>query len=239
MMVALFALLSFAYFYPADVEHRVLFQHDTAAGVGLGQEAKNFKEQTGHTTRWTNSVFGGMPTYQIAPSYDSTRALNWVQKAYRLFLPEYVYLTFILMTGFYILLRAFGLPAWYAGLGGVLWAFSSYFFIIISAGHIWKFITLAYIPPTIAGLVLAYRGKLLWGGLVTALFTAMQIASNHLQMSYYFGFVMLFIVIAYLVEALREKQLKRFIKATLVVLVAGIVGVAINQIGRASCRERV
>lgn len=228
MMVALFALLSFAYFYPADVEHRVLFQHDTAAGVGLGQEAKNFKEQTGHTTRWTNSVFGGMPTYQIAPSYDSTRALNWVQKAYRLFLPEYVYLTFILMTGFYILLRAFGLPAWYAGLGGVLWAFSSYFFIIISAGHIWKFITLAYIPPTIAGLVLAYRGKLLWGGLVTALFTAMQIASNHLQMSYYFGFVMLFIVIAYLVEALREKQLKRFIKATLVVLVAGIVGVAIN-----------
>ena len=228
VVIAAFAVLSFAYFFPADVEQRVLFQHDTAAGVGLGQEAKEYKEQTGETTRWTNSVFGGMPTYQIAPSYDSTRPLTWVQKAYRLFLPEYVYLLFILMLGFYILLRAFGLPAWYAGLGGLLWAFSSYFCILISAGHIWKFITLAYVPPTIAGLVLAYRGRLLWGGVVTALFTAMQIASNHLQMSYYFGFVMLFVVVAYLVEAHRNHTMKQFLRATAVVVIAGLVGVCIN-----------
>ena len=226
--VALFAVLAFAYFFPADVEQRVLFQHDSVAGVGLGQEAKEYKERTGETTRWTNSVFGGMPTYQISPSYDSTQPLTWVQKAYRLFLPEYVYLLFILMLGFYILLRAFGLPAWYAALGGVVWAFSSYFCILISAGHIWKFITLAYIPPTIAGLVLAYRGKLLWGGLVTALFTAMQIASNHLQMSYYFGFVMLFVVGAYLVEARRNHILPRFFKATAVVVVGGVVGLCVN-----------
>ena len=226
--VALFAVLAFAYFFPADVEQRVLFQHDSAAGVGLGQEAKEYKERTGETTRWTNSVFGGMPTYQISPSYDSTQPLTWVQKAYRLFLPEYVYLLFILMLGFYILLRAFGLPAWYAALGGVVWAFSSYFCILISAGHIWKFITLAYIPPTIAGLVLAYRGKLLWGGLVTALFTAMQIASNHLQMSYYFGLVMLFVVGAYLVEARRNHILPRFFKATAVVVVGGVVGLCVN-----------
>ena len=226
--VALFAVLAFAYFFPADVEQRVLFQHDSVAGVGLGQEAKEYKERTGETTRWTNSVFGGMPTYQISPSYDSTQPLTWVEKAYRLFLPEYVYLLFILMLGFYILLRAFGLPAWYAALGGVVWAFSSYFCILISAGHIWKFITLAYIPPTIAGLVLAYRGKLLWGGLVTALFTAMQIASNHLQMSYYFGFVMLFVVGAYLVEARRNHTLPHFFKATAVVVVGGVVGLCVN-----------
>ena len=228
IIIAAFAVLSFAYFFPADVEQRVLFQHDTAAGVGLGQEAKEYKERTGETTRWTNAVFGGMPTYQIAPSYDSTRPLNWVQKAYRLFLPEYVYLLFILMLGFYILLRAFGLPAWYAGLGGLLWALSSYFCILISAGHIWKFITLAYVPPTIAGLVLTYRGRLLWGGVVTSLFTAMQIASNHLQMSYYFGFVMLFIVVAYCVEAHRNHTIPQFLRATAVVVAAGLIGVCIN-----------
>lgn len=95
-----------------------------------------------------------MPTYQISPSYDSVKPLKWIENIYRLYLPPYVWLTFIMMLGFYILLRAFGLPAWLAGLGGVIWAFSSYFFILIAAGHIWKFITLAYIPPTIAGIVL-------------------------------------------------------------------------------------
>ena len=190
--IVLFALLSFVYFFPADTEGRVLFQHDTAAGVGIGQEAKEYYEQTGERTRWTNSVFGGMPTYQISPSYDSSRPLQWVQKAYQLFLPQYVQLTFILMLGFYILLRAFGLSVWLSTLGGILWAFSSYFFILISAGHIWKFITLAYIPPTLAGIVLAYRGRLLAGGLVAAVFVALQIASNHVQMSYYFLFVILF-----------------------------------------------
>lgn len=120
--------------------------------------------------------------------------MTWVQKVYQLFLPTYVNLTFILMLGFFILLRAFGIPTWLAGLGGLMWAFSSYFFILISAGHIWKFITLAYIPPTIAGIVLAYRGKYLAGGIITALFIALQILSNHVQMSYYFLFVILFIV---------------------------------------------
>ena len=157
-----FVLLSFAYFFPADIENRILFQHDTAAGAGAGQEVKEYYEQTGERSRWTNSLFGGMPMYQIAPSYDSTKSLQWVQKAYQLFLPDYVCLTFMLMLGFYILLRVFGIPVWLAGLGGIMWAFSSYFFILISAGHIWKFITLAYVPPTIAGLVPANRGKLLW-----------------------------------------------------------------------------
>lgn len=83
--VALFALLSFAYFFPADIEGRILFQHDTAAGAGAGQEAIEYYEQTGERTRWTNSIFGGMPTYQIAPSYDSVTPLKWVQNVYQLF----------------------------------------------------------------------------------------------------------------------------------------------------------
>ena len=223
-----FGLLSFAYFFPADIENRILFQHDTAAGAGAGQEVKEYYEQTGERSRWTNSLFGGMPMYQIAPSYDSTKSLQWVQKAYQLFLPDYVCLTFMLMLGFYILLRVFGIPVWLAGLGGIMWAFSSYFFILISAGHIWKFITLAYVPPTIAGIVLAYRGKLLWGGILTALFVALQITSNHVQMSYYFFFVILFFVGAYFEKAWRTKTLPQFFKASAVLIVAALVGIAAN-----------
>ena len=223
-----FVLLSFAYFFPADIENRILFQHDTAAGAGAGQEVKEYYEQTGERSRWTNSLFGGMPMYQIAPSYDSTKSLQWVQKAYQLFLPDYVCLTFMLMLGFYILLRVFGIPVWLAGLGGIMWAFSSYFFILISVGHIWKFITLAYVPPTIAGIVLAYRGKLLWGGILTALFVALQITSNHVQMSYYFFFVILFFVGAYFEKAWRTKTLPQFFKASAVLIVAALVGIAAN-----------
>ena len=223
-----FIVISFIYFFPAITEDRILFQHDTVAGAGAGQEAKEYYESTGERTRWTNALFGGMPTYQMSPSYDSTEPLTFVQKVYHLFLPNYVWLTFIIMLGFYILLRAFGIPAWLAGLGGIIWGFSSYFFILIAAGHIWKFITLAYIPPTIAGIVLAYRKKYLLGGIITALFMAMQILSNHVQMTYYFLFVILFMVGAFFEDAWRKKELPQFFKATGVLIVAGLIGVSIN-----------
>ena len=223
-----FIILSFAYFFPADIEGRILFQHDSVAGVGAGQESKEYRDRTGERTRWTNAIFGGMPTYQMSPSYDSTKTLSWVEKIYRLYLPDYVVLTFIMMLGFYILLRAFGISAWLAGLGGIIWAFSSYFFILIPAGHIWKFVTLAYIPPTIAGIVLAYRKKYLLGGIVTALFIALQIQSNHIQMSYYFMFVILFIVGAYFEDAYKKKELPHFFKASGVLALAAVVGICIN-----------
>lgn len=223
-----FVLLSFAYFFPADMEGRILFQHDSVAGVGAGQESKEYLERTGERTRWTNAIFGGMPTYQMSPSYDSTKVLNWAEKLYRLYLPDYVMLTFMMMIGFYLLLRAFGLSVWLASLGGIVWAFSSYFFILISAGHIWKFITLAYVPPTIAGVVLAYRKTYLLGGVVTAFFIALQILSNHIQMSYYFMFVILFMVVAYFADAYQKKELPHFFKASAVLVLAAAVGACIN-----------
>ena len=133
-----------------------------------------------------------------------------------------------MLLGFYILLRAFDFKVWMSALGAIIWAFSSYFFIIIAAGHIWKFITLAYIPPTIAGMVLIFRKKYLWGGLLTALFVALQISSNHIQMSYYFLFVMFFMFVAYGVEAYRNQETSHFWKATGVLAVAGLLGVCIN-----------
>lgn len=228
IVILIFIALSFIYFFPAVIEGRILFQHDTSAGIGAGQEAVEYKEETNKTTRWTNALFGGMPTYQISPSYHSTEALKVVEQIYSLSLPEYVWLTFIMMLGFYILLRSIGLSPWLSGLGGIIWAFSSYFFILISAGHIWKFITLAYIPPTIAGIVLAYRKKYLLGAVLTALFVALQIKSNHIQMSYYFFFVILCLVIAYFVETWKNKELPHFLKASALLIIAGSIGVLTN-----------
>ena len=228
LAVVAFVLLSLAYFFPAALEGRVLAQHDAVAGIGSGVEMQEYQQRTGERTRWTNALFGGMPTYQMAPSYDSTDLLKTIGDIYHLYLPGSVWLVFIMLLGFYILLRAFDFRVWMAALGAVRWAGSSYYFIILAAGHIWKFVTLAYIPPTIAGIVLAYRGKYLWGGIVTALFLALQIQSNHIQMSYYFCFVMLFMAIAFGVDAWKKKEMPRFVKATCTLVVAAAIGACVN-----------
>ena len=228
LAVVLFIMIGFLYFFHPMTEGLVLTGHDHSAGGGSGIEMQEYYERTGERTRWTNALFSGMPTYQMAPSYKSTDTLKSLQRVYQLGLPSYVMYVFIMLLGFYILLRAFDFKVWMAALGAVLWAFSSYFFIIIGAGHIWKLMALAYIPPTIAGLVWCYRGKYLWGGLVTAFFFALQILSNHIQMTYYFLPVMLLMAVAYLVQAIREKQTARWWKATGVMVVAGLLGVAVN-----------
>ncbi len=140
--VLVFLLISFLYFLPSVLDGRVLMEHDAAAGIGAGQEAKEYYEENGERTRWTNTLFSGMPTYQISPSYESTDTIKFLEKVYRLFLPQYVGYIFIMMLGFYILLRCMKVDPGIACLGGIIWAFSSYFFILIAAGHLWKFITL-------------------------------------------------------------------------------------------------
>lgn len=228
LAVILFIVLSVAYFAPADFEGRILFQHDSAAGIGAGREAQQYHEKTGKTTRWTNALFGGMPTYQTAPSYSSNTILNKAISFYHLWLPDYVWFLFAYLLGFYILLRAFDFKQYLAVLGSIIWAFSSYFLIIIAAGHLWKVMALAYLPPMIGGMVLAYRGKYLWGFTVTAIFTAFEINANHVQMTYYYLFIILFLVIAWLVAAIRQHWLPRFWKASGVVAAAAIIGICIN-----------
>ena len=228
LAVLLFAVISYAYFFPADIEGRILYRHDSSAGRGAGQEASVYHEQTGKTTRWTNATFGGMPTYQTAPSYKSTDGLGKLVKAYHLWLPENVWYLFVYLLGFYILLRAFDFRWYLAALGSVVWAFSSYFLIIIAAGHIWKVMALAYLPPMIAGLVLAYRGRYLWGLIVTAIFAAFEVNANHVQMTYYYLFVIFFMVLAWLAEAVKKKQMAHFWKATAACAVGAALGICIN-----------
>ena len=228
LVVVLFAVISFAYFFPADLDGRILYRHDASAGRGAGQEVSEYHERTGKVSRWTNATFSGMPTYQTAPSYQSTGVLNQVMKAYHLWLPENVWYVFAYLLGFYILLRAFDFRWHLAALGAIVWAFSSYFFIIIAAGHIWKVMALAYLPPLIAGLVWAYRGKLLRGFCVTALFSAFEIDANHVQMTYYYLFVIAAMVIAYGVDAVRRGQWKGFLRATGVCAAGALIGVLLN-----------
>lgn len=228
LVVIIFAVISFAYFFPADVDGRILYRHDASAGRGAGQETAEYHERTGKVSRWTNATFSGMPTYQTAPSYKSVSVLNQAVKAYHLWLPENVWYVFAYLLGFYILLRAYDFRRALAVLGSVIWAFSSYFFIIIAAGHIWKVMALAYLPPLIAGIVLSYRGKYLWGFIVTAIFAAFEVDANHVQMTYYYLFIILFMIIAYLVDAVRKKTMKQFMKATAVCAAGALIGVLMN-----------
>jgi len=228
LVIVLFAAISFAYFFVPVTQGKILFRHDSSAGRGMGQEIVEYNERTGERTRWTNSVFGGMPTYQMAPSYKSTDGLKGIAQMYHLWLPDYVWYIFAYLLGFYIMLRAFDFRRSLAVLGSVIWAFSSYFLIIIAAGHLWKVFALAYLPPMIGGIVLAYRGKYLWGLIVTAVFTAFEISANHVQMTYYYMFIVLFMFIAFLADAIRKKRMAHFLKASAVCLAAALIGIAIN-----------
>lgn len=226
--LAVILAVSVAFFYPDNFDGRSLRQADMQQGAANGQEAKAFKEATGEQALWTDALFGGMPTFQISPTYPSNALFDWLNTVYGCGLPAPSNLLFMMMTGFLILLFAMEMRWYYALIGSLMWGLSSYFIIIIGAGHIWKFVALTYIPPTIAGLVLAYRGRYLTGAALTALFAMLQLNANHPQMTYYFAFVMAGLVIAWLVEAVRSGNLRRWSIASAAVLAAGMLAVGAN-----------
>ena len=222
------AAISLAFFYPDALEGNVLRQHDMQQGAAIGHEAEAFREATGETTRWTNSLFSGMPTFQIAPSYPSSSLISWVNTLMGLGLPSPTNLVAMMMIGFLILLLTMKMRWYVALIGAIAYGFSSYFIIIIGAGHIWKFVTLAYVPPTIAGVLLCYRGRYLAGGAMTAFFAMMQIASNHVQMTYYFMFVIAGLSLAILIWSVRKRMMRRWLAATATLAVAGLLAAAAN-----------
>ena len=233
-ILILFVFLALAYFVPAVFEGRELFQQDVAGASGNASDVHRFAEATGEVSYWTNSLFGGMPIYQISPSYPSLYVISKVQSILTLqwpfcLLPGYSWLLFAMLGGFYLFLRALRLGRLPSVLGAVMWTFSSYFIILVVAGHIWKLMTLAFIPPTIAGIIYTYRGRYLLGGALTALFASLQILSNHVQMSYYFAFLILFLILGYLWEAVKGRQLRRFVFASLVTLGSGLIALGINS----------
>lgn len=219
--IVILAIVAIAFFYPDAGEGNVLRQHDMVQGTANGHETEVYAQQTGHQARWTGSLFSGMPTFQISPSYESDGMFRWINDVMGLWLPNPSNLLFMMMAGFFILLMVMRVRWYLALIGAIAYGLSSYFIIIIGAGHIWKFVTLAYIPPTIAGIVLCYRGRYLAGGALAALFAMMQIAANHVQMTYYFLAVVLGFAIVYLIDAVRTHALRHWLIATGVLLLAG------------------
>lgn len=227
LAVAVMAVIALA-FFPDAMSGRVLQQHDMTQGLANGQEVTQYEALTGHKSYWTNSLFSGMPTFQISPSYESAPMLDWITSVYSLGLPSPANLLFIMMLGFFIMGMCMKMR-WYVALfGAIAWGFSTYFIIIIGAGHIWKFVTLAYIPPTIGGIVLCYRGKYLGGTALTALFGAMQLLSNHIQMTYYFLFVVAAVMTGFLVNAIRDRKLRQFGISTVCLAGAAVLAFGAN-----------
>ncbi|MDR3227450.1 MAG: YfhO family protein [Prevotellaceae bacterium] len=228
--IVIFFAVSVGYFTPAIFEGKALYQTDIRKGAGMGRDlSEHAKENNNEKSLWTSRMFSGMPTYQISTAHKSSLILRDVRDAFEGWLPAPANYLFAYMLGFFILLLALRVNPWVAIIGAIAYGFSSYFLIIIEAGHIWKVSVLELIPPTIAGIIWAYRGKFLLGGAVAALFFMLQLFSNHIQMTYYsLMFVGIFVVCRFIYD-IRKKQLSKFFKASAVLIVAGMISVGANS----------
>ena len=224
--ILIFIVLSFAFMSPV-LQGKKLKQHDITVFKGMSKEISDFRTKTGEEPLWTNGMFGGMPSYQISTLYPN----NWVNKidkVFKLGLPHPVNLMFLYFIGFFILLIVLEVDPWLAIIGSFAFAFSSYFIIILGAGHNSKAHAIAYMAPIVAGIILTYRGKYLLGGILTALFAALEITANHLQITYYLLFFILILVVSILIDHLKRKAFPNFIKASGVLLIAAILAVLPN-----------
>ncbi|MCB0823376.1 MAG: YfhO family protein [Bacteroidales bacterium] len=224
--VILFIVLSLAYMSPL-LEGKKLKQDDIIRHKGMSKEIVDFREKTGEEPLWTNSMFGGMPAYQISVKY-SANLIQYVDDIMRLGLPRPADWVFLYMLGFFILMLTLRVNPWIGMAGAIAYGFSSYFFIILQAGHNSKAHALAYMAPLLAGVILSYRGKYWLGGILTLLFMALEINAGHPQITYYLGLLVLILGITELVSAIRKSEYAHFIKSSAVVIVAMLFGVLTN-----------
>ncbi len=224
--IAIFLIIIFGYFSPL-LEGKKLKQGDITNWKGMSKEITDYRAKTGKEALWTNSMFGGMPAYQISVEYNAN-LMRFIDKIMTLGLPHPAGLVFLYFIGFFILLMVLKIDPWLAIAGSIAFAFSSYFFIILEAGHNSKAHAIGYMAPVLAGIFLAYRGRLLAGGLLTALFLALELRANHLQITYYLLMMVMVLGLVLLVEAVQEKTINRFLKATGILVVAALFAMATN-----------
>ena len=207
LVLLIFIAISFIYFSPV-LEGKKLDQHDIKTYKGMSKEIKDFRDSTGEEALWTNSMFSGMPAYQISVKYKKN-LIQYVDKILTLGLPRPVNLLFLYLLGFYILLLTLKVDYRIAFIGSIAFAFSSYFFIIIQAGHMSKAHAIAYLPMVVAAVLYTYRGKMLLGGALTALAVALEVYTNHFQITYYLVLVLLIIGLVQLFKDFKNKNLTR------------------------------
>lgn len=226
LAVVLFLAMCFVYFSPI-LEGKKINQNDVTLINGVQQEAFKYYKETGNYTLWTNSMFGGMPTYQIWLGY-TNNAAEWVMHTYNKILPNPINTVFLYLLGFFILLRSLKMNIWLSIFGAIAFAFSSYNFIIIEAGHTNKAIVIGLFAPTLAGAMLAYRNKIWQGAAMFAFFLALQLKANHFQMTYYFGLSVIIYVLFMMVEAFRSKTIMPYVKSSLALIAATVIAVGVN-----------
>lgn len=220
-----FTAITLIYFSPA-LENKVLRTHDTTVFAGSSKEIKDHRAEYNEEPLWTNSMFSGMPAYLISAQYPG----NLFKHVYNIFSKPGIPIApiLLLMIGFYIMLLAFRVRPWLAFVGALAYGFSSYFFIILAAGHNTKAMALAFMAPTVGSIIYAYRRDRLIGSVLTALFLALQITANHLQITYYTFMIVLVFGIVELIYAIRNKQISALIKTTLMLAGAALIALAIN-----------
>jgi hypothetical protein len=226
LALTIFLFFVFIYFSPL-LQGKVLSMHDIDMASGAAQELKDFHEKTGRWAWWTNSMFGGMPGYMIAGGYDYNLVAK-IGSFLNKLLPVPANLFFLLMTGFYVLARILRLPFWGAVACSVAYAFGTYNLLYTEAGHISKVLALAFIPGLLGGFVLIFRKNYLFGAFVTALFMGLELYANHLQITYYFFFVLLAFGVYKVVECVRSGEYGHIIKSAATILIAIIIGVGMH-----------
>ena len=218
-----FALITLVYFTPI-LEGKRIKQHDIEMYKGMSQEINDFREETGEQSLWTNSMFGGMPAWNIGVQQNSN-LMTYVQKIIGLGFPSPIMSVFISMLGFFILLLVLDCKIWISFIGALAYGFTSYLFIVMGAGHNSKAVAMAYMAPVIAGIIMTYKGKYLWGAVLTAISLALEIRAGHIQITYYLFMIVLIMVIAEFIETIKTKKYLDFFKASGILAIVAILAV--------------
>ena len=227
IVIGILFLITIFYFYPVIFGGKTLTQSDIMQATGVSKEIADFRAQYHEEPYWTNSVFSGMPAYQVSTYYFASK-LEYLQKIFSLFLPHPIRYIFLCFIGFYFLLQVLKIDPWLSLVGSLAFGLSSYFFICIDTGHNSKMAAMAYMAPVLAGMIMTYRGKLLLGGAITALALAMEIFCNHPQITYYLSFLVLVYILSELYNSWKEKNLAFFFKRSAVIGGAAVIALGIN-----------
>lgn len=236
IVVAAFVAISLAYFNPV-LQGKKIFQSDIMHFIGMSKQQKDFKAENNKETYWTNSAFGGMPTYQSGARYEN-HFIKDLDRVLR-FLPrpaDYLFLYFI---SFYILMLVLKVDFKHAALGALAFGFSTYLIIILGVGHNSKAHAIAYMPLVLSGIILTFNKQYIYGFLLTAVAMALEIATNHVQMTYYLLLLVLVLGVVYLIKAVKETQLVHYFKTVGMLTVAVVIGLLLNATPLLATQEYV
>lgn len=226
LAITIFAAITLIYFSPL-LEGKQLKQGDVVNFQGASKEIIDYRNATGDEALWTGRMFSGMPAFQISVVYSSL-LVKYFDGLFTLWLPHPAGLVFLYFIGFYILLLVLKVDFRIAIIGAIAFALSSYFFIILEAGHNTKAHAIGYMAPVLAGVIMCFRGRYLLGGILTTLFLSLEIFANHVQISYYLLLIILVLAVAEFVAHLKEKELKKFVKAAMIMFAAVVIAIGTN-----------